>query len=60
MPESCDGKIYNTTAVFGPDGEMLGKFSKVKLVSFLIGILSVLAAFFIIQNFAISWRKRAL
>ena len=36
IPESCDGKIYNTTAVFGPDGEMLGKFSKVKLVPFMI------------------------
>jgi len=32
IPESCDGKIYNTTPVFGPDGEMLGKFSKIHLV----------------------------
>jgi len=31
IPESCDGKIYNTTPVFGPDGEMLGKFSKMHL-----------------------------
>ena len=36
IPESCDGKIYNTAVVFGPNGEMVGKFSKVKLVSFMI------------------------
>ena len=32
IPESCDGKLYNTSTVFGPDGVMLGKFSKVNLI----------------------------
>ena len=29
IPESCDGKLYNTATVFGPDGGMLGTFRKV-------------------------------
>ena len=29
IPESCDGKLYNTAAVFGPDGATLGTFRKV-------------------------------
>ena len=60
MPESCDGKIYNTTPVFGPDGEMLGKFSKVKLVSFMIRVLRVLVGFYIIQSFTINKRRGTL
>ena len=35
IPESCDGKLYNTATVFGPDGEMIGKFRKVKVLFFM-------------------------
>lgn len=31
MPEAAGGKIYNTCAVFGPAGELLGKYSKMHL-----------------------------
>ena len=30
IPESCDGKLYNTAAIFGPDGTMVAKFRKVR------------------------------
>eukprot|EP00112_Aurelia_sp_Birch-Aquarium-sp1_P016652 Seg3796.1 transcript_id=Seg3796.1/GoldUCD/mRNA.D3Y31 product="Omega-amidase NIT2" protein_id=Seg3796.1/GoldUCD/D3Y31 len=31
IPESHDGKLYNTSTVFGPDGTMLGEFRKLHL-----------------------------
>ena len=40
IPESYDGKLYNTSTVFGPDGTMLGEFRKVCFV---------VCRFFIIQ-----------
>ena len=30
IPELRDGKLYNTSTIFGPDGVMIGKYSKVK------------------------------
>lgn len=33
VPERCsDGKLYNTSTVFSPQGEMIGKFRKVEWV----------------------------
>jgi predicted amidohydrolase len=29
IPESDEGKLYNTCTVFNPSGEMLGKYRKV-------------------------------
>lgn len=31
IPERCEGKIYNTSYIFGTDGELLGKHRKVHL-----------------------------
>jgi len=31
MPESEDGKVYNTCFIFGPSGELLGKYRKAHL-----------------------------
>ncbi|GAB6031084.1 hypothetical protein CHUAL_007895 [Chamberlinius hualienensis] len=31
IPEKRDGKLYNTSTVFGPDGSLLAKFSKMHL-----------------------------
>lgn len=31
IPELCDGRIYNTSYIFGPDGKLLGRHRKVHL-----------------------------
>lgn len=31
IPELRDGKLYNTSTIFGPDGVMIGKYSKIHL-----------------------------
>jgi hypothetical protein len=39
IPESDEGKLYNTCTVFNPSGEMLGKYRKVKRSYFTYSLL---------------------